>query len=79
MELTNALAVGYEDPALEGQNITFTCPPRQMLNGSNASSCTGDGEWEPDPRKVECTGIGVSIATTGVPTLLGTINASMLV
>ena len=79
MELTNALAVGYEDPALEGQNITFTCPPGQMLNGSNASSCMGDGEWEPDPRKVGCTGISVSTATTGVPTLLGTINASMLV
>ena len=27
MELTNALAMGYVDPALEGQIITFTCPP----------------------------------------------------
>ena len=56
MELTKALAVGYEDPAREGQTITFTCPPGQMLNGSNHSTCMGNGEWEPDPGYVECIG-----------------------
>jgi hypothetical protein len=56
MELTNALAVGYEDPALEGQTITFFCPPGQTLNGSNSATCMGNGEWEQDPREVECIG-----------------------
>ena len=54
MELTNARAVGYVDPALEGQNITFTCAPGQTLSGSNSSTCMGNGKWEPDPRDVEC-------------------------
>jgi hypothetical protein len=56
MELTNALAVGYVDPALEGQAIMFICPRGQILNGSNSATCMGNGEWEPDPREVECTG-----------------------
>ena len=65
MELTNALALDYVDPALEGQNITFSCPPGQTLNGSNSSTCMGNGEWEQDPREVECTG---SVRTTGATT-----------
>jgi hypothetical protein len=65
MELTNALAVGYADPALEGQLITFTCLPGQILNGSNSFTCMGNGEWEPDPREVECTG---GMGTTGTTT-----------
>ena len=56
MELTNALAVGYVEPALEGHTITFTCPPGQTLNGSNSSTCMGNGKWEPDPGEVECIG-----------------------
>jgi hypothetical protein len=56
MELTNALAVGYVDPALEGQTIMFICPHGQTLNGANSSTCMGNGEWEQDPREVECTG-----------------------
>jgi hypothetical protein len=67
MELTNALAVDYMDPALEGQNITFTYPLGRILNGSNSSICTGSGEWEPDPGEVECTG---GMGTTG-PTISG--------
>ena len=81
MDLTNALTMGYNNPALEGQIITFTCPPGQILNGSNTSTCMGNGEWEPDPREVECTGISVSTTTTTVPTmiLLGTIFILTLV
>ena len=56
MELTSARAVGYEDPALEGQNITYSCPPGQILNGSNSSTCMRNGKWEPDPEEVECMG-----------------------
>jgi hypothetical protein len=67
IELTNALAVGYVDPALEGQTITFTCPPGQIHNGSNSSICMGNGKWEPDPREVVhvCTG---GMGTTGATT-----------
>ena len=64
MELTNALAMGYIDPALEGQIITFTCPLHRTLNGSNSSTCVGNGEWEPDPREVECTGGRGTIGVT---------------
>ena len=46
----------YHDPALEGDNITFTCPTGAILNGPNSSTCMGNGEWEPDPREVNCTG-----------------------
>jgi hypothetical protein len=65
MELTNALAVDYVDPALEGQTIMFICPRGQTLNGSNSSTCMGNGKWEPDPREVECTG---GMGTTGTTT-----------
>ena len=34
MELTNALALDYLDPALEGHIITFTCPTGQIFNES---------------------------------------------
>ena len=75
MELTNAIVMGYTDPALEGQNITFACPPYQTLNGSNSSTCMGNGEWEPDPREVECTG---AMGTTGTTTS-GTLALSVMI
>jgi hypothetical protein len=68
MELTNALAVGYIDPAQEGQSITFICPRGQTLNGANSSTCMGNGEWELDPGEIECTG---SIVTTGTSLTIG--------
>ena len=48
--------MGYEDPAREGQNISFICPSGQALSGPNSSICMENGEWEPDPGEVECTG-----------------------
>ena len=50
----NVGIVGYNDRALEGDHITFTCPSGLVLNGSNSSMCVGNGEWEPDPREVNC-------------------------
>ena len=46
----------YDYPALdvEGASVTFACPPGLMLSGPNTSTCIGNGEWEPDPRDVEC-------------------------
>ena len=72
VELTNAVAVGYEDPALEGQNILFTCRPGQMLNGSNTSTCMGNGEWGPDPGEIWCIGTAVTTGATLVTTTAGT-------
>ena len=40
-------------PALKGDSV---------FNGSNISTCKGDGKREPDPREVEC--IGKYIATS---------------
>ena len=50
----DVIVVGYEDPALEGENITFTCPTGAILTGPNASTCARNGGWEPDPREVVC-------------------------
>jgi hypothetical protein len=77
MELTNALALGYVDPALEGQTITFTCPPGQILNGSNLSMCMGNGEWEPDPIEGACTNTAIIIDTTLETTTIGNVHAMM--
>ena len=46
---------------LEGANVTFTCPPGQVLIGYSTSTCMGNGEWEPDPREVTCKGEGIGI------------------
>ena len=51
----NVTVSGYEDPALEGENITLTCATGAILSGPNSSICARNGEWEPDPRAVECT------------------------
>ena len=43
-------------PQREGQFIIYTCPPGFVLTGPNASVCTGNGEWEPNPGEVDCIG-----------------------
>ena len=42
------------DPALEGATLTFECPPQYVLLYPNTTACMGNGEWESDPREVEC-------------------------
>ena len=66
---TDVIIEGYEDPALEGETISFSCPLESMLTGPNSSTCIGNGEWEPDPGEFECTGaMGATSATTlGIP------------
>jgi hypothetical protein len=45
-----------ENPHMEGQLITFTCPRGFVPTGPNSSVCARNGEWEPDPREVDCIG-----------------------
>ena len=45
-----------DSPLIVGQVIAYTCPHGFILTGSNASVCTGNGEWEPDLGEVECIG-----------------------
>ena len=47
---------GHSHPAMEGTSVNFTCPPSHVLNEPHSATCMGNGEWEPDPRKVECKG-----------------------
>ena len=51
---------GYYPPMIEGSRIMLSCPFRYSLKGSNTSTCMGNGEWEPDPRKAECKGINTT-------------------
>ena len=53
----NAIVVaGSDSRPIEGQFITYTCPPGFILTGPNASVCMENREWEPDPGQVECIG-----------------------
>ena len=61
---TGVIIVGYEDPALERENITFSCLSGAILSGPNPSMCMRNGEWEPDPREVVCTRQLVTAGTT---------------
>ena len=51
---------GYYSPMIEGSRIMLSCSYGYSLKGSNTSTCTGNGEWEPDPRKAECKGINTT-------------------
>ena len=48
--------LGYGKPTLEGEGVRFSCPTELVLIGPNSTTCTGHGEWEPDPREVVCKG-----------------------
>ena len=50
------VVMGSGSPPIEGQFITYTCPPGFILTGPNVSVCTENREWEPDPGDVECIG-----------------------
>ena len=48
--------VGYDGLTADiGTTINFTCPPDLSLIGPNSTTCTRNGEWEPDPNEAMCT------------------------
>ena len=55
--------IGYREPAMRGASVTFACISGLMLSGPNTSTCMGNGEWEPDLRKMVCTGTSMQTTT----------------
>ena len=58
-DLDDTIRVAYingRNPAIEGTIVTFSCPTGLILTGSNTSTCTGNGEWEPDIKGTRCKG-----------------------
>ena len=56
----------YNNPALVGTNATFTCNSSSGLvfTGFNTTTCMENGEWEPDPREIDCEG---NLYSPGIP------------
>ena len=54
MENSSLVVSSYKAPALKGSGVNFTCANGLVLIGPNAATCMSNGEWEPDPREVEC-------------------------
>ena len=46
--------IGFREPGTIGDNVILICTSGLTLIGPNASTCMGNGEWEPDPGEVEC-------------------------
>ena len=46
---------------LQGTNITFMCQSGKILIGHDESTCTDNGQWEPNPNRIECKGKNRSI------------------
>ena len=51
------IVIGCTDPAMQGTTLSFVCPSYYVLVGPNTTTCIGNGEWEPDPKEVECRGM----------------------
>ena len=51
------IIIGYTDPVMEGTTLSFVCSSHHVLFGPNTTTCIGYGEWEPDPKEVECRGM----------------------
>ena len=44
--------IGFKELAFNGSNVTSACPTGRTLNGPDTLTCMGNGEWEPDPIKL---------------------------
>ena len=45
-----------EGPWLEGNTISYSCASGLKIAGANTSTCRDNGQWEPDPSDITCTG-----------------------
>jgi hypothetical protein len=48
------VGIDDNDIPVEGNTITFSCPPGLELIGPNSATCTGNGEWGPDLSGLMC-------------------------
>ena len=71
--------MGYDNPALEGESIVFTCASGLKLGGPNSSMCMGNGEWEPDPGEANCTVQSTDPVICGHPQYVFQIKDSLTV
>ena len=46
---------------IEGSMANLSCPPGMTLNGTNTTTCTRNGEWEPYPQDAECIGKSTTV------------------
>ena len=50
--------MGYNNPAVEGTNVTLSCPSGLVLTGPNdIATCMENGKWEPDLGEMDCKGM----------------------
>ena len=56
LQSTFITITGFSDPAIQGTNITFTCPPGLVLTGPITSTCMENGEWDADLWSLRCKG-----------------------
>ena len=55
------------DLALVDTNATFSCLSGLIFSGPMNSTCMENGEWEPDPQEVDCTGeLGIRLYVEGI-------------
>ena len=46
---------GYSSPAVPGVNVSYACTmPGVNFTGPRQSTCSDNGQWEPDPSSVLC-------------------------
>ena len=57
----NIIISDYGDPPIEGTIITLSCLHGLILTGSNTSTCMGNGDWEPDLKRMQCKSELISI------------------
>jgi hypothetical protein len=57
-QLDDSVMISTTDPAvlMEGTTVTFHCPAGSISSGPDSSTCMENGEWEPDPYEVNCSG-----------------------
>ena len=55
-QLDDSVTISSNDPAVEGTTVTFHCPAGSVSNGPDLSTCMENGEWEPPPYQVNCSG-----------------------